>query len=166
MSRKKQPVGAANPEVLAAIRKEAEAPVEAVGAEIVQSEARPLTVEEEKQAELRKLEDGIFHQHLSVVSDSSFWTEVTQDTTEPPAEWVAELGYKKACQRLRVAKANWYSAKEAPVGIAVSQRVVMGMVRARSMEKHVPRTLNVSVVQMTAPPKTYPSLRLEKEGKR
>jgi hypothetical protein len=104
-----------------------------------------------EQARLRGLEDDIHRRALVCLDDVSRWVEIDPAWTEPPAEWVAEIGQERAEQRLRVAKSAWMSAKEAPVGIAVAKSFAVGIAKARATEKGGGGSLSVQQVIFNAP---------------
>lgn len=112
---------------------------------------------------LATMQDELLERSLSVVDASMRFAEIEPDTKEPPQEWIDELGgnVEKARRRLRVARAAWMSTSEAPVGIKVASAVAVGIIKAKATEKAQPRTLNIQVVQMTAPMPTFPEQDLE-----
>jgi len=121
------------------------------------SRGQNITRAEERSLEIRAAEDQLFEKHYGVTEDAAHWGDIVFGQKEPPAEWVAEVGKRRAERRLRIANSAWMSAKDAPVGLLLSQRVVSSIVKARSTEKNAPRTLNVAVVQMPEAPQ-YPTI--------
>jgi len=109
---------------------------------------------------MKTLEAELFLESMQIVSDMNKCKYIDPGQSEPPEEWVEELGYKAAKERLRLANAGWMSKKEAPIALQVAQAVVIGISRSRASEKAGPKTLNVQVVQMSAPLPQFPSLRL------
>ncbi len=133
---------------------------------------REISVEEKRERVLKNLESDLLRQSMEVVSDTMRFREVAPPLVDPesgetlwvdndlPAEWVRELGEEKARERLRVARAGWMDKKTAPIGVQVAQVLAVGIIRSRATEKAGPRTLNVQVVQMSAPLPTFPELDL------
>lgn len=116
--------------------------------------AAPLATEVDPQrARLRNIEDQLLRSSLSIVRDSLAFEEIDPEATEPPEHWVEELGMEGAIKRLRLAKAAWLNAKEAPVGAKMAKEVAMGIIKARSTETAGAR-LNVAV-QVVAAPAVY-----------
>lgn len=109
------------------------------------------TAEEDRLAKLRQIEDDLLQQSLTVMDDVHGFRDIECGQTEPPIEWIKKLGFDEAEKRLRVANAAWLSAKEAPVGLMIAQRVAIGIIKARSSEKAQSRSLNIALVQMTMP---------------
>lgn len=111
-----------------------------------------LAREPEQFDRLRALEDNILSRGLTCLDDVARWADIDPTASEPPPEWVEELGGDKVAlaRRLRVAKAAWMSAKEAPVAIKVAQSVVVGIAKARATEKGG-TTMNLQQVIFNAP---------------
>jgi hypothetical protein len=107
---------------------------------------------------LRALEDDIYESNLNVVLDATRFRDIDPGQTEPPAEWVAELGEAEARKRLRVANGAWLGAKDAPLGISVAKSIVGAMAKARAVERSGGgRELNMTIaVAIVAP--SYPRL--------
>lgn len=121
---------------------------------------KKLSVEQQREQTLKSLEADLFLESMQIVADSFKFREIAPGQNEPPESWVAELGYQKAMERLRSAQAGWMSKKDSPVAVQVAQAVVIGISRSRASEKAGPRTLNVQVVQMSAPMPVFPELLL------
>lgn len=121
-----------------------------VQAELVDSAPRSSAAEKRKRRN-QSLFESVFRQTLLVVSDSMHFSEIDQDCTKPPDEWVQKLGARRAEQRLRIARASWMSPKEAPVGIMVAKAFAGMAIRAQAIQASGTPTLNVAVLQMSAP---------------
>lgn len=119
---------------------------------------------EERQAlslePFREMENELMKQSTEILSDSLSWPEITMATTEPPAEWVAALGRKRAEQKLRVAQAAWMPTKEAPVGLKMAQATVLGIARLRAGDRETNQKLNVQIVQVVES-KSYEEMEVE-----
>lgn len=124
-----------------------------------------MTIEQVREQTMKSLEAELFLESMQIVSDMNKFREIDPGQEEPPEAWTAELGYKAAKERLRSANAGWMSKKEAPIAVQVAQAVVIGISRSRATEKTGPRTLNVQVVQMSAPLPQFPELLLS-EGEK
>jgi hypothetical protein len=116
-----------------------------------------------RQDKLKELENELFAENLAILHDMAFFRDIEPDCEEPPEQWVVELGAEQAKKRLRIAKAAWMSAKEAPVALAVSKSIAMGIIKARATEKAGPRSLNVALVHMVAPPVQFEERELEEK---
>lgn len=119
-------------------------------------------LEKAKQRErsLRAIESEMLEKSIQISMDCMRFAEVEPDSDEPPGSWVRELGYDKAMERLKLAKSGWMNKKEAPIGVQIAQVIAVGIIRSRATEKAGPRTLNVQMVQMSAPLPTFPELEL------
>lgn len=131
-------------------------------AEIVQAGAPLVKSAEERRLEkMRSMEDELLQTNMTIMRDMSCFRDITPDMTQPPPEWIEELGIEEATKRLSVARAAWLPPKEAPVGLAVSKAVTLGIIRARAAEKAGPRTLNVALVHMVAPKEQFEEKELD-----
>ena len=102
-------------------------------------------------ARLQRLEDDLLERAMNIVDGSMAFSEIDPADEQPPKEWIAEFGEEGARRRMRVARASWMNAKEAPVGIKVAAQVAVGIMRANAQKNTGPKVLNIAVVQMTAP---------------
>lgn len=129
-------------------------------AQVVKRPKKPISIEQQREQTLKSLEADLFLESMQIVSDSFKFREIDPGQQEPPEAWVRDLGHEKAMERLRSAQAGWMSKKDSPVAVQVAQAVVIGISRSRASEKQGPRTLNVQVVQMSAPLPQFPELLL------
>lgn len=120
----------------------------------------PLATERNVQQDrLRGIEDDLLERSLTTVQDALAFQEIDPEQASPPLAWVEELGPKAAERRLRLAKAAWMSAKDAPVGLKVAKDMAAGIIRARSAEQAAPRlAVAVQVVTSSA---QYPSIEVD-----
>lgn len=147
----------------------AEAPVPpGVALPLAQVVPRNTSVEEKRYKALKTIEEELFESSMIIMRDSNRFVEIDAGQTEPPQQWVNELegdfpgrGLEMAMRRLRAANAGWMTKKDAPVAVQVAAALVVGIGRSRSAEKAGPRTLNVQLVQVSAPLPSFPSLRLQ-----
>lgn len=116
-----------------------------------QAPRRILSDEELRIEKLRRIEDELLAENLGIVRDAARFRELDPAKPEIPADWRDELGEKAAIERYRMATAAWLPAKDAPVGLKMAQSVALGIIKARSVEKAAPRTLNIAFVQLPAP---------------
>ncbi len=137
-----------------------------------------MSIEQVREQTMKSLEAELFLESMQVVTESLKFREIDAPLkdengneyfaqNQPPAHWVEELeerfpgrGVEMAEQRLRCAQAGWMSKKNSPVAVQVAQAVAIGISRSRASEKAGPRTLNVQVVQMSAPLPQFPELLL------
>lgn len=128
--------------------------------QVVYGKKKPISIEQQREQTLKSLEAELFLESMQIVSDMNKFREIDPGQAEPPESWVEEMGYKAAKERLRSANAGWMSKKDAPIAVQVAQAVVIGISRSRATEKQGPKTLNVQVVQMSAPLPQFPELLL------
>lgn len=120
-------------------------------------------------SKIKNLEDSLLIDSLEVVTSvckfAEFDPKVEYDPKNleagPPQEWLDELGEKEAGRKYRMVMAGWENSKAAPVAISVATKVSVGIIRARASSKMAPRTLNLQVIQMTAPRQDYERIRIE-----
>lgn len=119
------------------------------------------SAEEIRIEKMRSIEDELLETNLAIMRDVSAFRDIMPDTEYPPQEWLDKYGYEESYKRLRVARASWMSAKEAPVALAISKSLTVGIIRARATEKTAPRSLNIALVQMTAPSQVFEEKEIE-----
>lgn len=110
---------------------------------------------------LKDVQNEILVENLRIIEDVTHFRDIEPQqvvegvlidgTTEPPQEWIDQVGEVEAKKRLRIARAAWMNAKDAPVGLAIAKSVVVGITKALATVSSGPKVLNVAVVQMTAP---------------
>jgi hypothetical protein len=128
---------------------------------------KPSTLERTER-ELKKIENELFKESssviLSVVKDTF---DIDPADTELPAEWMEELQeceteqeregkMRELNRRKRIATYALQSPKNAPVALQIAAKVLGGMQKARAMEGAAPKTLNLTMVSMSAPGQPVP----------
>lgn len=122
--------------------------------------AAPIVPAKTAMERLQEVQNEILVENLRIIEDVTHFRDINPphldkdgNIVEPtiPEAWVAQLGPEEAEKRMRVAKASWMSAKEAPVALAIAKSVVVGITKALATAQTGPKVLNVAVVQMTAP---------------
>lgn len=100
--------------------------------------------------EIRDIEDRLLLQGLDVIEGVGRFAEVDKKTGKVSNAMLDEYGNNPERMELmkRLALYGQMSAKEAPVGISVMSRVVVGLARARAQEKSAPRKMNVAVLHV------------------
>ena len=131
-------------------------------------QAKPSSLEISEKG-LKRLENQIYEECnaviLSVVKDTF---EIDPEDKELPAAWLADveagvLTLEEAQKRKRIAQYALMSPKNAPVALQIAAKVLSGMHKARSAEGNVHRSLNVTVVQMTAPMPVFEEKEIDHE---
>lgn len=113
-------------------------------------------------AELASMQDELLVRSLNVVEGAMAFAEIEPTDSDPPAEWIEQLGEEKARIKFRIARAAWMAAKDAPVGIKVASALAVGIIKAKATEKAGPKQLNIAFVQMTAPLPQFVEQELER----
>lgn len=128
--------------------------------ELVEPEPAQLarTAVERHANRLAAIEDELFEESAIVVRDALKFRDVDPNSDEIPAEW-RDMDPDEARKRMRMARANWMNAKEAPVGLKMAQAVMNGIAKARAQQGQAKGDLNV-VVQVVTTPRQYPRKRL------
>lgn len=116
---------------------------------------------DERNRILQTLETELLEESISVSRDTLRFREIAPDAEGPPQEWIDECGEEKAAERFRVAQAGWMTRKNAPVGVQIAMQLTLGIMKSRATKDKAPQTLNVQVVQLTAPIPVFPELELE-----
>lgn len=131
----------------------------ATPAAIAPAGTTPLAAVDVHAERLKSIEDDLLEESLRIVRDTMKFRDIDADGAEIPAEW-ADLPPEEQVKRLRIAKAAWQNAKNAPVGLTIARQTVTGILKARSTEQQQPRQLNIAV-QFNMPATVYPRKRLE-----
>lgn len=112
-----------------------------------------ITRREAEARELQRIENSILEKSLKILDGVVSFNEVAFDATEPPEEWVLEMGEQEALERFRVVKAGQMPEKAAPIGVKVAMRTALGIQALRQGAKQAPQ-LSVAVM-MPAPQRQY-----------
>jgi hypothetical protein len=121
---------------------------------------RELTPQELAHRRIKAIEDEVLEDALRVVSSSQKFAEVTT-LAKPPQSWVERWGEEEANLRFRIAQMANVPEKDAPIGMKIAAKTAVGIIKARETGKMGPLTLNLQMVAMTAPPKTYDEVEVE-----
>jgi hypothetical protein len=117
---------------------------------------------EQRREQLKELEDRMLERSLTVVSDALYARDIDANAKEVPREWM-DIDPDEAVKRLRTANAAWMNKKEAPVFLEIGKQVMVGIIKARATEKAAPKTLNVQVIQMSAPLPKFEVIEMESD---
>lgn len=93
---------------------------------------------------IKDLAPAIAQQAAEVLSGALAFADIPENATEPPAEWVEELGKPAALKRFRLAKAALANAKLAPVGLTLARGVFSSALKAEA-ERQEAAPLNIAV---------------------
>lgn len=112
---------------------------------------------------LKKVENELLMECSQVVFSAVAHTfEIDpENPTETPAKWLEELENgevteQELAKRQRIALAAWQSPKEAPVALQIAAKVLGGMQKARAMADQGPKSLNLTMVSISAPGQPIP----------
>lgn len=114
---------------------------------------------------IKREEDKILGRAMRTVDSALAFSEVDGAQGDLPPQWM-DMDPDEAQQKLRVARAAWLCKSEAPVGLDISLKVMVGIIKARAAEKQGPRTLNLIHVHTTAPMPDYEVVDVEAEDER
>jgi hypothetical protein len=116
--------------------------------------------------QIEKAEQDLYAKSLAVMRDVAYFGDINPaEQTQPPREWVREVGAEEAQRRLRICQAAWLPMKDAPSGLGLAKYVVGAFAKARSDAKRPP-TLNVQMIQMVVAPEMYPEIEIVDEGQK
>jgi hypothetical protein len=119
---------------------------------VVEPEETPLRTMERQLEELKEIEEGLYKKSMRTVGASLDFMDVDPaNYAETLEKWTLEVGEEEAKARLRVALANWQTAKDAPVGLKMAKDVSVALIKARATRESAPVHLNMSFVKMTVP---------------
>lgn len=133
----------------------------------MKTEVLPAKKDERTQAmeRIQALEDRLFGEAMEIVSDINRFREIDPSAEEPPESWVREVGLRKAQMRLRVAKAAWMSARDAPVALKTVTQLAVGILKVKSAERTAGsgKTFNAVVVNLVNEPMpAYPKQEVDR----
>ena len=127
-----------------------------------------LTREEEarKQEDILKgLQERVFKSSLQISADVFDFNHIdpTKRMEEDPIfqQWTKDFGDEEARRKYRVAAAGWLPSKEAPMAIAESTKMAVGIIKARAVEKGGSRTINVGKLFMQGEIPSLPEREVE-----
>lgn len=132
--------------------------IEEIGAENERKRGLTKRPPEARQDDLRDIEDEILRSAMGTVQDVLRFREIDPAEEGIPDEWVQKYGMLEAQRLHRLARVGWLPGKQAPCALKLANNVMVGIVKARSTEKAAPRAVNVVLVRMTAPPRSYPEM--------
>ena len=123
--------------------------------------------QELSQDRLKSIEDELLEEAMSMTRHMLAFSEIDPGDVASEkaalAKWSAELGPDVAAKRLRLARGSWMPGKDAPVGLKHASVLAVGIIRARATERGAPRSLNISIVQLTEQPMMkYPEREVDK----
>jgi hypothetical protein len=130
-----------------------------------------VTPPEEAAQRIDEIVEELFVKNLAVIDDAAAFRDVDPGDDEPPPEWVRALGEVEAGKRLRLARAAWLPAKDAPTGFKMAQGFVHSYLKMKAAKEiGGNRTLLVAMVAMPQPvlnteaaPKLFPVQEVENE---
>lgn len=115
---------------------------------------------ERAERELQRIENEIVSEASMVVHGTMRFAELDPESPdETPQAWLDEMATgtvtpEEIEKRKRIAKAAWLSAKEAPVAFAIASKVLVGAMKAKAMAGAAPKSLNLTLVSISAPGQT------------
>lgn len=115
-----------------------------------------LQEKEQHREELRGIEDELLRSSMGVVDSVLAFKDIDPAEEGVPEEWVKKYGRLEAMKRQKLARAGWMPQAELPAGINIAYKLMVGIVKARATENPRTQQLNITMVQMTAPPPQFP----------
>lgn len=124
-----------------------EEPIEEATAVEVVPGVPVLKTKEDRELALKEVEDRLLAESTKIVEGVLRFHEIDPTAEEPPEEWIEKHGYEVASSMHRLAVAGWVSKVKAPAGVDIAARVMLGIQKARSLDK-APKKLNVQLIQV------------------
>lgn len=84
-----------------------------------------------EKAALVLIEEHVFRSAMEMIEGMNAFSDIEPDATEPPQEWIQDLGKKMAWKKFRIAKASWMGSKEAPIALRIVPPIAGAIMRAR-----------------------------------
>ncbi len=94
---------------------------------------------------VKREEDELFREHFEVMLGAGMFGRVDPNAPDPPKEMLEEYGEERAKLLFRYAKYALAPTSQAPVGLAISQRMVASIIAARARRKDTGGQLNILV---------------------
>lgn len=127
---------------------------------VLEAEVMPARTTEKEHAmdSLASMEDKLFDQAISVVSDALSFGDLDPTDEEVPQAWIDEMGQAAAERKFRNTRAGMMKGSEAPAGVKLAEKIATGIMKTRALRGAAP-VLNLSLVQLTveAAPREYPT---------
>jgi hypothetical protein len=114
---------------------------------------------------LQALEQKLVTQSATIIEDALRFTEWPVD--DPDAQkatyelWLDTEGPEVAKRRRSAIVAAWASKKDAPVGLDIARSIFVAGMKASAQRGTGQSTMNVQIVQMSAPMPNFPRKRIE-----
>lgn len=118
--------------------------------------AKVVKNEEDELQRIREIETALHETAASILAASMRAPEINPEDPKAPAAWLEVMSPADAEKALRIARAAWMSQKDAPIFIKTAQQFLQGSMKARANETGGPKTLNATLVTVTAPPPVFP----------
>lgn len=112
--------------------------------------------EEAEIERIRAIEGALHETAASILAASMRAPEVNPGDEAPPDAWLEVMKPADAEKAFRIAQAAWMSQKDAPVFLKLAQQFLSGSMKVRSNENAGPKTLNATLVTVTAPAPQFP----------
>lgn len=121
--------------------------------------APPVAVEKRKNTDMLDLiEQKVVARSAGIVEDALLFQQWPHDDPDLQRaiyeSWRDDpsIGPQRAMERVNMCKAAWKGKKDAPVGLDIARSIMVASMKARATkEAGGVRTMNVQMVQMTAP---------------
>jgi hypothetical protein len=114
-----------------------------------------LSRKEAQALQIQQSENNLFQQSLSIMQGAMSFCDIKPGQTETPQEWIDALGKEEADRRFLAASYAMMTKKDSPVGLTLALAAATTIIKARSTEKAAPKSLNLTMVKMIAPPQQY-----------
>jgi hypothetical protein len=122
-------------------------------------------VEAEEVDFFRDIQSTLYQQASKIVEHALLFNEIDPVDPNPPERWVLKYGEEEARKMHQMARAAWMKGSEAPIGLQMASRQVLGIMKAKATEEAAPRSLSVTLVQ-AAPVPAFPEKIIDDTKKR
>lgn len=112
---------------------------------------------------LEILEEEVLHDSLVLIGSAMRFAEIPEGGAVPE-KWIEEYGEEEAKIRAKIAGFACMSNKDAPVALKMAVTAMLGIQKARSLrDTGGTKTLNLQIVQITAPLPQFAEKEIEGE---
>jgi hypothetical protein len=121
--------------------------------ELMAPEEYPAELVPKTVGELMKIadvEEELYREGLEILRGVQRFHKVSADQEGPSEEWILQFGKEQAEEMFRLALFGQMSSRNAPVGIRAAEHTVLGIAKARALQR-VPPVLSLNFISMPAP---------------
>lgn len=99
-------------------------------------------------ADFQQIENDLLEKSSQILGAVMNFDQIDPSQTEPPWEWVEQMGEREAQRLFRLAQAGWMPKKDAPYGAQVAEKAYDVISRSKSKINAPKQATNVQIIQL------------------